>query len=134
VRDVLAGAGLPIDALVVCCVPDDASEVKENLRPFMEGVDELPGVLARGEMADAAMELANSLGLKAPDDVSIVSADYYFFHRDHRLRYPVLRPTWTFEQMGAELGRIVSELAHGRLPGPIARRIPVKLELPPEDQ
>jgi DNA-binding LacI/PurR family transcriptional regulator len=123
-------AGLSAGAVTVRCPPEDDDEIRAEVRTILDSADSRPGFVVRpAVMADAAVDVMRTMGLKPQEDIALATGDC--FRDDWRqLPYPVIRPAYSRDEQGERLGRLIAELAGGEKPQPRGRLTPVTLGAP----
>jgi DNA-binding LacI/PurR family transcriptional regulator len=110
----LAQAGLPADSLTVRSIPTDAPLFDSEVRRLLESADRPTALVFRKqEFAAAAERVAQSLGLRVPDDVLLV-------HEGTSAAacatspYPHVVRGLSFRQSAATIGRMLEQHMTGK--------------------
>jgi len=120
-------AGLGAGNVQVRSVPEDNSVIDAVVRELLAGIDRPSGFICRSRvLADAVRRIATELGLKSPQDYSIVLCDYYP-QKGENPPYAFARPEMDPESQGALLGQMLIELAAGRAPARHHLEIPIEV-------
>jgi DNA-binding LacI/PurR family transcriptional regulator len=120
-------AGLGHDSLVLRNLSVDADALAADLRRLFEAEDRPTGCVCRMPLfAQAALGVAESLGLAAPDDLEIVSDSLNRQTAAHLGVSSVCMKVGVNEQV-AIAGRMLAELLEGRQPDPLHVVLPVEL-------
>lgn len=132
VGEVAAAAGLYANTLMIRCLPHNPTIVRDELIRIIESSDELPGIFLRPwQMIGPIYEAIQAVGLKPQQDVAVVVADYYRSMSAPAPQYPVIRPEWTLEENGAQMGKLLLARLRNEEIDSQGTRIPVRLEIPP---
>lgn len=127
VRDVLAEAGLPGNALTLRCLPYDAEAVATEVRLLMESNRAKGGILCRGTpLADAVT--ATLAEVRPAQRPALAVCDV--FAKSGPSPYVTASPLLGPQEWGARLGRLLARQARGEVLQPHHEIVPVALELP----
>jgi DNA-binding LacI/PurR family transcriptional regulator len=150
VRATVVEAELGADALSIRCLPADEETIVCAVREFIELLrNHAPpsrgtnghnvtsrrrkariGLVCRNVLlANSAARAAHSLGLEVPDQVTIV-VSRNFLYTSSAEEYPFTRPTFSPEEQGAHLGRLLLRQANRELTEAEHVVVPMTLELP----
>jgi LacI family transcriptional regulator len=117
-------------ALVVRSLPSDPGLIGSALHPVLSEKGRPTALICRSTIAaDAALQVAQDMGLRVPDDLEIFLADYYPDPRKP-CRYPHARPSINPEEHGVLVGRMLKTLSRGERPDPDHHLIPITVEGP----
>ncbi|MBY0528231.1 MAG: GntR family transcriptional regulator [Gemmataceae bacterium] len=130
VRDTLAAAGLPADALGLRCLPNDAGAIAAEVQVLLEGQREKGAILCRGTpLADAVTAAIDAQGI-APKAAPALAVCDVFMPADAPCAYPYARPVFGPEPWGARIGRMLACQARREPLTPQTEVVPVELVLP----
>ena len=111
-RDALEAAGIPFDPALVRVGGYRASETTEAARELLGMPDRPTAVFAANDLsAIRVMEVANELGLRVPDDLSVVGFDNV--PEAANSSPPLTTSAQPLHQMGAEAVRLLLALLDG---------------------
>jgi DNA-binding LacI/PurR family transcriptional regulator len=130
VRDTVAAAGLPAQALSLRTLPSDAAVAAEEVRLLLEARHGPGGILCRGTPLAAAAETAlQARGDRARPLPAIAVCDVFAPEGPPTL-YPHARPLLDAQEWGARIGTLLLRQARGEVPQPSHEFVPVELHVP----
>lgn len=132
VRDTLAEARLPLNALTLRCLPSDAAVAASEIGLLLDAHREPAGLLCRGApLADAARSAVAARSFRPGKSPTLAVCDLFGAGSLHPL-YPHARPVIEPEEWGARVGRLLACQARGERLDPDHEMIPVELVVPPQ--
>ncbi|HOZ47737.1 MAG TPA: substrate-binding domain-containing protein [Candidatus Hydrogenedentes bacterium] len=130
IQEALRCAQISQGAASIRSLPCESGVVADALQVTLSAPDAPTALICRSSvLADLAARAAEAVGLRVPNDVLIVMADY-FAARGKRPRFPYARAAADARTQGEIIGRMLKELAAGKTPEPDHFLIPVELDIP----
>ena len=127
VRDTLAQAGLPLDALTLRCLPPDAEAAAAEIGLLLDAQHDPTGLLCRGKpLADASQAAVAARSFRPGKQPVIAACDLF----GPNPAYPHARMVFNPQEFGARVGRLLACQARGERPDPGHEIIPVELAQP----
>lgn len=130
VRDTLAAAGRPADALALRCLPTDAAVIESEVRLLLAERRTPGAILCRGRpQADAAAAAVAERGRGAGPAPVIAACEVFGPHAE-RCPFPHARAVLGPQEWGTRIGRMLARQARGEALDPDHEIVPVELALP----
>ena len=130
ISEVLTEAELPHNALVVRAVPHEAERFGAAVREVLGLLNRPTAFIARYQHhAEIISAVATELGLAVPEDVQIVFRSQSAVSAEQSA-HPHTQPVKGLEQIGAQIGDMLGQLAEGRPVDEQRVVIPVELQAP----
>jgi LacI family transcriptional regulator len=125
-RKALELAGVPVDDGLIIKADYDPERSAEATRQLLTGPEPPTALFAANDVsAIAAMDVARDLGLRLPEDLSVVGFDNV---PESALCTPRLTTVeQPIQEMGSRAVRLLIDLIEGADPGPIHRSLPTRL-------
>ncbi len=125
-RKALELAGVPVDDGLIIKADYDPERSAEATRQLLTGPEPPTALFAANDMsAIAAMDVARDLGLRLPEDLSVVGFDNV---PESALCTPRLTTVeQPIQEMGSRAVTVLIDLIEGADPGPIHRTLPTRL-------
>ncbi len=128
VRDTVAAAGLPADALALRCLPADAAAVGAEVDLLLEARRSRGAILCRNVPQADAVTAAVARRGRGP--APVIAVCDVFLPPGGRCAYPYARPVLGADQWGARIGRMLARQVRGEVLQPNHETVPVELALP----